>query len=349
MSGKSILGKSLFLFFVAVSAGILIFVTSFRKEAERKEPALPVQIVKAKRGDLVKSITVSGFIESDQMVTLLPRISGTLNDIYLEMGDAVEKDQVVALIDSEPYMLAYNQARAAYLAAESTFNRISSLYASKSVSQQNYDETKANFDALQASFELAELNLSYTKLKSPVSGVVLEKHVSKGSMVAPGVPVLTIGDLSDLRVKCGIPEIHYAYFSNGKSAVEVHIRVPAMNNHIYRGHISNVAPYISSGSRNFSVLCQIEDEEETLRPGMFAYVDFVMEKRENVYSLPYEILAGDKLWYLDEEEKPRFIIFKPDFGNEDAFLLPEEYADRQFISRGQHFLKEGQAVRVTGE
>ncbi|MBN2659173.1 MAG: efflux RND transporter periplasmic adaptor subunit [Spirochaetales bacterium] len=349
MSSRSILGKSLFLFIVALSAAALILITFLRKEAVREEPVLPVETLIPFQGDLEKIITISGFVESETTVTVLPRIGGTLEDISVEMGDPVEKDQVIAHIDSEPYTLSYNQARAAYLAAESTFKRVSSLYATKSVSQQNYDEAKGNFDALQASYELAELNLSYTNLSSPVKGVVLQKHVSRGSMVAPQVPVVTIGDIENLRVKCGIPEIHYSYFQKQGRSMEVKIRVPAMDNRVYSGTISHIAPYVSSQSRNFSIICGIDDEELTLRPGMFAYVEFVMDKRSGTYYLPYKALSGGGLWYVDEENTARFVPFESQFGNDEFFELPADLADRKYVLKGQYFLEEGKTVRLLGE
>lgn len=349
MSVKSFVGKALILASIAGAAALLIIITSLRTPEIREEPVLPVETVKAEIGDLEKKITVSGFMESDTMVTVFPRIGGTLNEIYPEMGDAVEKDQVLALIDSEPYVLTYNQAKAAFLAAESTFNRVSSLYSTKSVSQQNYDEARANYDALKASYELAELNLSYTELKSPVSGVVLEKHVSLGAMVAPQIPIVTIGDISELKVNCGIPEIHYSHFLRNKESMDVTITVPAMEDRQYKGEISHMAPYISPESRNFTVLCRIDDEEQSLRPGMFAYIDFTLEKRENISYLPYAAISGNKLWYIDGNMKARSVIFEPEFGNENYFMISDDLAGRSFVIKGQHFLEEGREVRLLGE
>lgn len=349
MSVKSFVGKALILAAIGGAAALLIIITSLRKPEVREEPVLPVETVEAEKGDLAKKITISGFIESDTMVTVLPRIGGILNEIYPEMGDAVEKDQVLALIDSEPYVLTYNQAKAAFLAAESTYNRVSSLYSTKSVSQQNYDEARANYDALKASYELAELNLSYTELRSPVSGVVLEKHVSRGAMVASQVPVVTIGDISDLKVNCGIPEIHYSHFQRNKDSMDVVVTVPAMEDRMYSAKISQIAPYISPESRNFTALCRINDEEKSLRPGMFAYIDFTLEKRENVSYLPYAAISGNRLWYIDGDMIARSIIYEPEFGNEDFFVISADLADRRFVVKGQHFLEEGREVRLLGE
>ena len=350
MSKKSIFGKTVILFIIAALAAILIVITSMRETDTPDLQILPVKTVFAVQGDLEKLLRISGFIESETMVTVLPRIGGTLTDLYVEMGDPVLENQVIALIDSEPYKLSFNQARAAFLAAESTFNRISSLYSTKSVSQQNYDEAKANYDALKSTYELAELNLSYTELRAPVQGVILEKHVYRGSMVAPQIPVVTIGDINNLKVNSAVPEIHYSFFQKHKGDMEIKITVPALDNQSFEGVISNIAPYITPQTRNFVVKCLIEDNESLLRPGMFVYLDFVLENKTDIFYLPYDALStGNTLWFVDENGKAGQLSFTPAFANEEYFQINRDISSYKFILEGQNFLTEGQPVRVMGE
>lgn len=346
MSAKSLLGKSTVMAVIAALAAVLIFITKGKELEISSGTVMPVKTVVAEKGDIQKLLRISGFIESDSMVTVLPRIGGTLTELYLEMGDSVEKDQIIGLIDREPFQLAFNQAEAAYRSAESTFKRISSLYETNSISRQNYDEAKANSDALKSFYELAELNLSYTTLKSPVSGVVLEKHVSRGAMVAPQVPVITIGDIYNLKVNSGIPEIHYSFFVKNRDKMSVLLSVPALGNRQFSGRIRNIAPFISPQTRNFSVKCQVDDVLSELRPGMFTYLDFVLEERRDIFYLPYKTLSGgNELWFVHGEGKVGMIEFSPEFGNELYFQIPENLADKQFIIEGQSFLKVGSAIR----
>ena len=350
MSNKSILGKTAVIVIIAVLAAILLILSSGKELDSDDQQVLPVKTTFATQGDLEKLLRISGFIESDTMVTVLPRIGGTLTDLFVEMGDKIEKDQILALIDNEPYKLSYNQAKAAYMAADSTFKRISNLYLTKSVSQQNYDEAKANYDALKSTYELAELNLSYTELKAPVHGVILEKHVSRGSMVAPQVPVVTIGDIDALKVNSGVPEIHYSFFLSNKESMEIKITVPALNNDLFKGSISHIAPFITPQSRNFIVKCLIEDDESLLRLGMFVYLDFILAKKRDIFYLPFQALAGgDSLWYVDDEGKARQKTFIPSFDNEEYFQITSDMSTLQFILEGQNFLKDGQSVRILGD
>lgn len=349
MSTKSAVVKISVFLVIAAFAVLLIFLASMRTDSKTGEPVLPVVTVQVMKGDLEKHLRVGGFIESESTVTVLPRISGRVTDISVEMGDPVTKDQVIATIDREPYELAWNQARAAFLASESTFKRISGLFATKSVSQQNYDEARAAYDAARAAFDLADLNLSYTMVKAPVAGVILEKHISTGAMAAPQVPLVTIGDLDNLQVSCGIPEIHYSSFDKKGAAMTVRIAVPAMGGAEFPGKIKNIAPYVSSDSRNFKVICTVKDEKKELRPGMYVHADFIVESRKDVFFLPYSALSGGLLWFIDDEGKARSVSFTPDFSNDDSFQVPDDWAGRRFIVKGQSFLENGRSVRIMGE
>ena len=350
MSKKSLIGKTAVLAIIAALSVILILLTT-QKEIEIKEKqVLPVRTVYAEKGDLEKLLHISGFVESETMVTILPRIGGILTDVYVEMGDPVESDQVLASIDSGPYKLSFNQAQAAFFAAESTYKRVSSLFAIKSVSQQSYDEAKANYYALKSAFELAKLNLGYTEVKAPFKGVVLEEHASRGSMVASNVPIVTIGDINNLKVNAGVPEIHYSFFQQHMDNMDVKVTVPALGNSVFSASITNIAPFIHPNSRSFAVKCKIVDNEGLLRPGMFIYIDFVLEYRKEIFYLPYQVLSGGNvLWFVDEDDKAGKINYSPVFGNEEYFQITPEISSYRFILEGHGFLSDGQPVRRLGD
>jgi hypothetical protein len=80
---------------------------------------------------------------------------------------------------------------------------------------------------------------------------------------------------------------------------------------------------------------------------MFVTVSFVLERREDVYYLPFKVMAsGDRLWYADEENRARYLEFVPRFFNDDFFQIPEELGDTSFIIEGQHFIGQGQALNI---
>ncbi len=318
------------------------------EEEVQAEIKPPVRVVKPEFGDLERIFRLNGYVEAETTLTVLPRISGSLNAVYVEVGDRVEKGQTLAEIDAESYALTLKQAESSYLAAKSTFERLQRLYESRSTSKQSYDEAKAQYEASKSQYELAKLQYTYTNIKAPIGGVVLIKHASAGSLVSPQVPIVTIGDLSNLVIHARVPEQYYRSFSSSPEELGISGRIPAAGDSVFEGSIRTLSPYISPETKSFEVTIELLGDTSEVRPGMFIYLSFRLDRREDVYYLPYDTLTGGhNLWYVDmDTETAKKIEFEPGYSSDDAFCIPEEYADYAFIIEGQHFLKEGQAVKI---
>ncbi len=333
----------------AVGGIVFLWLRINRQEEETaREAAVPVRIVYPEPGTIRKTLSQSGYVESESMVTVLPKIAGTLTTLSADMGDRVNKGQIIATIDSEHHELTLKQAEAALYAAQSTFVRMEQLYNSNATSKQNYDQAKSHYDATKSQYDLALLNYRYTQIESPVSGVVLQKHTAVGSLVASQVPIVTIGDLERLVIKAKVPEKHYSYFAKNRDSLVSEARLPALGEEEIAARIRTVSPYIAPETKTFEVVCVLETDSKYLRPGMFIRLSFVLEERENIYRLPFEtVVGGASLWWVDEEGcRARRMDYTPDFHNNRHFEVPAELKKRPFIIEGQHFIREGQKCRV---
>jgi RND family efflux transporter MFP subunit len=375
--------KSAFKIAAFVSLGILallVLIPVFLKQAEAPEPFLaPVITIKPLRGRLEKTIRISSQVETGRLITLVPRVGGTLIFLDAQPGRMVAENEIIAQVDSAPYDLAYLQAQAAFLTARSTYERVSGLFQNQAATRQNYEEVRTAYEAARAQYEMAQLNLDYTRIRSPLNGVVLMKHSAEGGLVDSRTPLATLGDLADLRIKAAVPEIHYKFFAENWETMPVSMTVPALDTPgaapdgagtaardaaggdlpraggsapPYAGRFTleplSLAPYVSPANRSFLVEYRIPGgAEQSLRPGMFVNVSFVLDRREDVYYLPFTVMAsGDRLWYVDEEGRAKYIEFTPHFFNDDYFQIPEELGNTTFISEGQHFISPGQELNI---
>jgi membrane fusion protein (multidrug efflux system) len=337
---------------IAIVALFLFFWYQKRQEEQEtaREVRTPVQVVSAEHGNLDQEYSINGYVQSETTVTVRPKISGTLTDMHVSVGDAVDKDQVIAEIDSEFYELTMSQAEASYLAAQSTYQRTKQMYEANATSKQDYDQAKSRYEAAKSQYELAKLRYTYTKIKAPIEGSILEKHTSIGSLVASDVPIVTIADLADLTITVGIPEKYYARFLEQREDLSISARLPALENKTFEATLETISPYIASETKTFEVTCRLSGQISSVRPGMFVCLTFVLGSRKNVYSLPYKTLvAGNYLWYVDGENTAHRIQFSPTFHTSDRFIIPDKYSDYRFIIEGQHFLREGQKVNVLHE
>lgn len=344
---KGRVGKSLTIFILIAVAAYLLYAGSRSPLPRASAKAAPVTVTFAERGNLQRSIKIGGHLESESIVTVLPRVSGLLKDLDVTVGDEIGKGDLLARIDTESLNLQLQQAESAYKSSKSSFERVRNLYEANAASKQSYEEARTQYEAYKSQYDLARLQVNYASVTAPVDGVVLKTHASPGSLVAPEVPLVTIGDLDNILIRCKIPEKYYEEFLQRSEDFRIWLTRPESGTR-REASIKSISPYISAESKNFELTARLEGRRGNLRPGMFVYTTFVLEEREDIHYLPYSIMAsGDSVWYLDpEKNRARKWVPDPAFTTDDYFSIPEEYGKRPFITQGQHFLTDGQRVRI---
>ena len=203
--------KKLFLrygIFILIVAIIIFLIMLFsNKETEGyTSPPPAVEIIKPQNTDIQQSISISGYVEALDMIPVVPFVSGTIMEYPIKSGMQINKGDLIAKIDDEPYKQQMLQAKAAYLGYQSTFERVENLYKANAATQQNYDSAKAQRDAAKAQYDLAILQMSYTEVTSPSTGTVLMAPLAKGSIGSTQQPAAIIADLSN-------PFIHICFFT----------------------------------------------------------------------------------------------------------------------------------------
>lgn len=347
---KKKLAAAIFLSLLSIVI-MLVLLSTVREENlpdnSSKEDLTPVKTIRAQKGSLDKILRLNGYIQSDDVITVIPFVSGTLEKLYVDIGQRVEKNQLIAEIDSRAYDLQLKQAEAAYLGAESSFKRIEQLYKSNAATRSDYDQIKSQYDAYKSQLELAELQVSYTKITSPIDGTVLKLHSNKGSLAAPELPILTIGDLSNLIVKIGVPDKYYEIFRTSPD-MKIQIFRPRFEEKKIDAAIKNISPVISPQTRNFEIVCELDGDISSFRPGMFVYCSFIIDQIKDVFYLPHQALgAGGTLWYVEPvTSTAEKIEFTRTFTNDSFFSIPAELSEYEYIIEGQSFLTSGQKVYI---
>jgi RND family efflux transporter MFP subunit len=342
---------------IAVIAGALVFFGAFtaawlaergRREAPPEVLPVPVRVTRVRRMDLSRVYRVSGHVEAEQTVTLLPKIEGAVTSLPVAMGDRIEKGALVAEIDPEPYRLYLRRAEANLDAARSAYQRVSTLFEANSISAQKYDEAKAAFDAAESARDIARLQWENSRVTAPLEGAVVQVHVAEGDLVSPSRPLATIADISRLKVDASVPENYYERFLRAPGEIGISVEAASLPGRFVPGAIRAVAPAIDPRSRSFRVSVDLDFGDEPLRPGMYVQLYFILETREDVNTLPYSALVSGRTLWTVEDGHARRVDFSPVFTGAERFQVPPEFEDRQFIVEGHHFLQEGQKVKVVG-
>lgn len=345
---KIIVFVSIAVVFITLS----ILVTSKKKVVSKADILPAVVTQKPVRQNLVESVTISGYVEANAMIPAVPFVSGTIMQYPARAGDFVKKDTLLAKIDDEPFRQQMLQAQAAYSAAKSTFDRVESLYKSGATTQQNYDTARAQYDANKAQYDLAKLQMNYTEVRAPVDGTILIASQAVGSVAAQGQPVAVLADLNEQVVRLKVPEKYFDLFTIERENLVVKVTRPAekgmYDDAVTSATIENIAPYVSPQSKNFEVVCHLDEPGERFRPGMFVKVQVAFKTYPDVPTLPLKAqkMDGSCYIFLPETQTVQYIPPQNMPNDGERFIVDEKYADSLFVIDGQNFIFDGQKVRL---
>ncbi len=240
-------------------------------------------------------LTVSGYIINRERIEISPRFQGVVAWIGVKKGDAVAKDQIVVRLDDAEQRanLASAEGRlaAAQVAlerAELAYRRIHDLFAQKVVSVDAADEARLAVAAARAAIreidgqlDLARAYLDWTVIKSPISGVVLEKLAEPGELVTPqsfggtrgpSTAVLAVADPRDLQVELDINETDLAKIALGDLCRVIPEAYPDKS---YDGVVAEISPEANRQKGTLQIKVGIQNPDKFLTPELTAKVEFL--------------------------------------------------------------------------
>ena len=310
-----------------------------------ESPLASVKVAKPYRADLDQSLELTGYIEAQAMIPVVPFVQGTITGYFAKAGDYVNEGDVLAQIDSEPYELQAKQAEAVYLAAEATFTRVSNLYKSGAATQQNYDEAKAQYDAYKAQYELANVQLGYATVTAPKSGTILMASSAEGSIGTSTSPLYVIADLDKLQINLNVPERYFDLINKNKDSIKAIVyRDGAEASAV----VDTIAPYVSPESKTFKVTLKLEGDVSQFRPGMFVKISMIYKTYENALVLDQRTrnTDGSAYWYNPETQTARYVSLDVIASDNIRFIIDEKWKDTLFIVDGQGTVLDGQKVNA---
>jgi RND family efflux transporter MFP subunit len=153
----------------------------------------------------LKEYIFNGKIKEKSDVTLSFRVGGPLNSLNVKVGDYVKKGDVIATIDKRDYQIQLQSAKAQYQQLEGEYNRYKELYDKKKLPANSYEKVKSGYLLAKAGYENAVNQLNDTELRSPFSGYIYKKFKSNHETTAPGLPIVSVIDVSKLEVVVNVP------------------------------------------------------------------------------------------------------------------------------------------------
>jgi HlyD family secretion protein len=355
---------------VIVIAGFILF------RGNGNEPKFRTD--KIIRGDIEMAVSATGTVNPVTTVLVGTQVSGTIKELYVDFNSPVKKGKMIARIDPALFEAQVNQAKANFLSAKAnlekagatlvdakrTMDRNKELFSKNLVARSDLDTAETNYETANASvsaaksqvaqteaaLSLAETNLRYTKIVSPVDGIVVSRNVDVGQTVAASFQTPTLfsiaQDLTKMQIDTSVDE---ADIGKIKVRQDVEFTVDAYPDITFKGKVWQIrnAPITVQNVVTYDVVINVDNPELKLKPGMTANVSIIVSIKKDVLKIPNAALR------FKPAEKGKTAVQQkgsgvwiPEQGNPKRVPISIGISDgnyTEFVSGG---IKEGQELIV---
>lgn len=272
---------------------------------------------KVERGEITAVVSATGKINAVVTVQVGSQVSGTIQRLFVDFNSRVKKGEIVAQIDPVLFQAQVEQAKAtlahdqanvekagvALVDAKRNLRRMEELLSLNLISQSEKDTSQTAYDSAaaglkaaqaqvtqgQAALKLAETNLRYTTILSPVDGIVISRNVDVGQTVAASLQAPTLftiaQDLSKMQVDTSVDEADIGKVGVGQ---EAEFTVDAYPDSPFRGTVHDIynQPIVVQNVVTYDAILRVKNPDLKLKPGMTANVTIKVGQKENVLKLP---------------------------------------------------------------
>ncbi|HCB67788.1 MAG TPA: efflux RND transporter periplasmic adaptor subunit [Methylophilaceae bacterium] len=323
--------------------------------SHKKKPEDLYRLQTVVTGDIEQNVTANGTINPVTLVNVGTQVSGRVKKIYADYNDQVKKGQILLELEDELFKAQIAQSlgnvknnEASLELAKANEIRMRSLFEKEYVSKQELDQSvqalksaEAQLSTTKAQLKRDQTNYGYSIIKSPVSGVVVDRVVDVGQTVAASLQTPTLfkiaQDLSKMQIDTSFAEADIGRIEVGQVAK---FNVDAFPNTNFEGVVKQIRlnPTNTANVVTYNIVVSVDNPDQKLLPGMTAYVNITFAKHDHVLLVPNAALR-----YRPKNEDTMMALKKEDKKNE------KPKAEDDGLARGKvYILKDNkpQMVRV---
>ena len=319
-----------------------------------------------------------GEFVSDAQADLSAEVSGVVREVNVRLGDRVEKDQVLAIVDPVVYQqrvkelqasvslsqASVEEARAQLQNLQSELNRkkpllarqlvtareIEDLEAQIAVASQRISVAQATVDQNQARLATGRDNLQDTRVRAPFAGVVAERFVDMGNHVNAGQALFRVVDNGDVYLQLRVAEHDSGMIEQG---MKVTMRIDALGGELVQGTVARIAPAVDPQTRTLRIDVVKGDDENwnRIKPGMYARAQIVIAARANAVVAPSQAIQKDRdgsryVWKIVDGKAFKTAVQPGVRDRDQTEILDGLKPGDTIVLRGEDKVTEGGVVQV---
>jgi membrane fusion protein (multidrug efflux system) len=317
-------------------------------EAANQASAVPVEAVAATRRAVAASYTGTAALEARGEAQVVAKTSGVALAVLVEEGQQVTAGQVLVRLDPDRARLAVAQSQAQMSKLENNYRRAQQLVGQQMVSASDVDQLKYDLDNARAQYRMASLELSYTNVVAPISGVIASRSIKTGNFVQINTPIFRIIDNSQLEATLNVPERELATLKAGQPVTLLADALPGKS---FIGKVDRIAPVVDAGSGTFRVVCAFSGDQ-ILQPGMFGRIRIDYDQRADALVVPRVALLddGDAAVFVVRDNKVERVPVKLGYADGEWIEVREGLkSGERVVTAGKVALRDGSTVQVIGD
>jgi membrane fusion protein (multidrug efflux system) len=321
-----------------------------RSKSEVKAEAIYVEAVYPEYRTMAETVEVSGNLESVEKAEIYAKQSGIVKEVYVQPGDQVKKDTLLAKIEDDEIALSYRQAKNSYELLKDKYEKYKDLFKENMVSEQEFKEMERSYRDAESNYLLYKLKYENTELRSPIDGTVVEKSCEPHQFLSAMEKAFTVARLDQFRIKIYVTESALEKLKLGQ---EVAVRIDAIDGdtagYPHRGNISMIGAQVDANTGTAPAEVLIKNPPAGAKPGMFARLKIITSQRANVLAVPKKALVREEpaeLWVIRGD---RVELRQVHTGLEDESYLEVIQGispGEQVVTAGQEALSDKSQVKV---
>ncbi|MFA9480120.1 efflux RND transporter periplasmic adaptor subunit [Phycisphaerales bacterium AB-hyl4] len=348
--------------------------------------AVAVEVVAVEHGPIRDTSTFASNLVARARFDVAPKISGRLERMEVDIGDTVERDEVVAWLDEGDFAQHVEEAKAELAVAQANLEearssldtadrehrRVRSLREQDVASDAEMDASRSQYQTNQARLRVAEAQVSQreaalraaevrlddTKVRAtwPDNGhqqprVVAQRFVDEGAMLSANTAVVSVVELTALRAVFFVTERDYQRLSVGQTA---EVRVDSLPDEVFAGAVTRLSPVFRETSRQAEVVVEVANDERVLNPGMFARVELEFDQASEATLVPRSALLrrDDRqgVFVTTDRESVRFVPIETGIeANGLVQVIEPADLNGEVVVLGQHLVRDGSPILVVDD
>lgn len=316
---------------------------------EKKVDAVPVEVAVASHRAVAASYTGTAALEPRAESQVVAKTSGVALAVLVEEGQRVTAGQPLVRLDPDRARLAVAQSEAQMRKLENDYQRAQKLVVQQLVSAASVDQLRYDLENVRAQYRLATLELSYTTVVAPISGVIASRSIKTGNFVQINTPIFRIVDNSRLEATLNVPERELATLRAGQP---VTLAADALPGQSFTGTVDRIAPVVDSGSGTFRVVSAFDGAAHALQPGMFGRIRIDYDQRADALVVPRLALLddGEPAVFRVREGKVARVPVKLGYAEGPWVEIRDGLAaGDQVVTAGKVALRDGTAVQLIAD